>query len=460
MTASPATIAGDEFVRRLVEGDSNLAVERIGDEQLRQFYPLNMASDEQLQELRRSMRVKHLRANKCVFRPGESPQDAYWLLDGVLQLTDVSETRMESVTAEGGLKMPLPYMVPSAETAECVVDSRILCLQRETLNELFKGQPVEHKVRDDRQVAANSREELFAEFERLRSAQRQRISQPDEAVEGAVSTVSSTKPVPGRSQRQAPVTHYQYVTKGRAVDAKPRAVSSTDLKQAFAALERHSGYRKLKLNVRAECLMHCESVQYEAEQLVVEQNQAADFWYLILQGECKVEFQAGEARFPVNAYKRGDTFGEDGLITGLPRNASVIANTSMQVLRLPVDNFKRLLEGELVRAVSAADINSDEDALWVDLRLPNERSNQVIKAGLEIPWPVFRSHPFPDNDGKRRVYLVAEQEINAKPLAYMMRKFGFDAYYVAGGFAKLPETFLEARSFNHRPAPGGVVRLV
>jgi voltage-gated potassium channel len=83
---------------------------------------------------------------------------------------------------------------------------------------------------------------------------------------------------------------------------------------------------------------------------VVRQGQPGDSMFFIAEGE--VEVQAGAARIRLRA---GQFFGEMALISGAPRNATVVAATPARLLRLDVVDFRELAarQPELLQVIEA-----------------------------------------------------------------------------------------------------------
>ena len=91
-----------------------------------------------------------------------------------------------------------------------------------------------------------------------------------------------------------------------------------------------------------------------AEGPVFEEDDPSDGLFVINRGTAKVtkSSQLGETEAVLNLLKSGDSFGEIGLVDGLPRTATVTAMAPMECWFLSRDAFLKILEERPKIAVS------------------------------------------------------------------------------------------------------------
>ncbi len=75
--------------------------------------------------------------------------------------------------------------------------------------------------------------------------------------------------------------------------------------------------------------------------IVVQQGKPANSFYVILDGRARVT--RGRSGRTVRKLKHGDHFGELALLAGGPRTATVIADTSLDTVRIRRPAFRKLL---------------------------------------------------------------------------------------------------------------------
>lgn len=104
-----------------------------------------------------------------------------------------------------------------------------------------------------------------------------------------------------------------------------------------------TGYPAAVLN---EFAQKVESQTYEAGEVLITQGDVGDRFFVVRDGICDVYLRDADGTQTRGEPKhRGDFFGETALITGEPRNATVIARGSVEVLTLDKENFQRALDG-------------------------------------------------------------------------------------------------------------------
>lgn len=137
-------------------------------------------------------------------------------------------------------------------------------------------------------------------------------------------------------------------------------------------------------------MFHCmQHVRYPAGTRVVRQGEPGDAFFVIVDGQCRVECEQPDLPAVVAAtLGPGDCFGEDALLSGNPRNASVIAATDVTLLQMRQIDFKRLLSVSWTRRLSGYDASeriAAGNACWLDVRPASEQRTRPPESALWIP---------------------------------------------------------------------------
>lgn len=92
-----------------------------------------------------------------------------------------------------------------------------------------------------------------------------------------------------------------------------------------------------------------QPVDVKAGERVIRQGDAGDWFYVIVEGRCRIEHQGSHPRaLTLAEFGPGDCFGEEALIGGLPRNASAVMLDDGRLMRLARRDFVELLNEPLL----------------------------------------------------------------------------------------------------------------
>jgi len=97
--------------------------------------------------------------------------------------------------------------------------------------------------------------------------------------------------------------------------------------------------------VVAESASKAELLTFAPGELVVREGDAADRFFMIIKGQAEATRRGADgAQAVLNQLGPGDYFGEIGLLKNAPRNATVRAKTSLEVMAMDQAAFTRLME--------------------------------------------------------------------------------------------------------------------
>ena len=136
----------------------------------------------------------------------------------------------------------------------------------------------------------------------------------------------------------------------------------------------------------------------------------------------------------------GATFGEEALIKGEPRNATVRMTTAGRVLRLGKEDFDRLLRSQLVHEISADQARRDVDfrgAVFIDCRFEEEWELWRLKNARHVPLDEIRERSR-GLDPKREYIVYCRTGRRSRAAAFLMRQVGLNAVALKGGIAEWP----------------------
>jgi formylglycine-generating enzyme required for sulfatase activity/CRP-like cAMP-binding protein len=188
-------------------------------------------------------------------------------------------------------------------------------------------------------------------------------------------------------------------------------------------------------NIQA-MFMQLEEVPLKAGNEVVREGEQGEYFYLLRSGKAKVLATDNSGKTKVVAeIGPGDSFGEEALISGGKRNATVTMLTDGILMRLEQENFDRLMKDPLINWVTydeAADIVKD-GGTWLDVRLPNEHSKVSIAGSKNLPLSVLRNN-IDRLDPNDKYVTYCDNGKRSSVAAFLLSQRGFVSYVLAGGY--------------------------
>jgi signal transduction histidine kinase len=109
-----------------------------------------------------------------------------------------------------------------------------------------------------------------------------------------------------------------------------------------------------------------EPVSLRAGDILIRQGEPGDAAYMVIKGEFEVQKQTGQSLIKIDVRNPGDVVGEMALLSRAPRNATLIAKTDGEVLRIPKEAFETLLRSSTTAAMAVLH--------WVMSRLTQNES--------------------------------------------------------------------------------------
>lgn len=174
----------------------------------------------------------------------------------------------------------------------------------------------------------------------------------------------------------------------------------------------------------------------EAQQIIINQGQEGDYYYLIQHGTAQVTRVKETNGLPIILAEISDGagFGEEALVSDTKRNATVTMKTDGQLLRLKKQDFIELLKAPVISTVTMAEAKSKvtTGAVLLDVRFATEYAYDHLKGAINAPLHELRNYiPKLDKDKEYIVYCQTGRRSSAA--AFILAQFGLQALVLAGG---------------------------
>lgn len=211
-----------------------------------------------------------------------------------------------------------------------------------------------------------------------------------------------------------------------------------DVEWVFNVLS-SSTFSKLPPANANQMLAKLESIPVKAHQVIINQGEPGDYYYLIREGIATVARKDVSGKTTIlNELSAGEQFGEEALLSNAPRNATIMMKTAGVLMRLTREDFNELLTEPMLSWVeqTEADTMIGQGAGILDVRTADEYRSGAINNSLNAPLSQIRK--FADELDKSRKYVIYCQTGNRSSVAaFMLNQRGFDTVALKGGLVAL-----------------------
>lgn len=224
-----------------------------------------------------------------------------------------------------------------------------------------------------------------------------------------------------------------------AVDV--RDVDEGEAQDWMSAMLRNAAFHRIPPANIAQIIASVEQVEFAAGEDIIRQGEAGDYYYVVTDGLCQVLLKDpdGNER-ELDRIGQGQGFGEEALVSGDPRNATVRALTRASLVRLAAQDFARLLRDPLMHRANLDAMPLG--AILVDVRLPEEYARGHLAGAVSLPLRRLRSE-VRSMDASRPLIVYCDTGRRSASATFLLTERGFDARWVERG---VPESRLTSVS--------------
>jgi CRP-like cAMP-binding protein len=181
-----------------------------------------------------------------------------------------------------------------------------------------------------------------------------------------------------------------------------------------------------------------QRIDYRSGDTIIRQGDEGDYFYAIVSGRCLVTRETPLNREGIKLAElgMGDTFGEEALISGARRNATVTMTTDGTLMRLPKDDFITLLNEPMLHWVSVEEAREivASGGRWLDVRLPSEFEHCHFTDAINVPLYFVRLK-LKALDPATPYVVCCDNGRRSSAAAYVLGERGFETYVLSGGIA-------------------------
>ena len=378
-------------------------------ERLSKLEPLSNLSEERLQELVTLSTVERMPIGVSLFREGDIDNQTVYLLEGDVQLSS-ADGKVDRVLTSKQPEALYPIDDSQPRQLSCAALSRVDVLR-------VDNSVLDYMMMWDQMAAS---EEAEAEA----------LSQETKAASQAKAKSSAAK-TPQTPQAQSNQSAPQVKSADQPVPSEAPA-------QTVPADEDRSWIRKMRhimafknmppANIKG-LLEKMDTIMVETGDVIVNQGEPGDYYYVLTEGEAVVTRMVELATL-----EPGASFGEEALVSGATRNATVTMKSDGLLMRLSKDDFNALLKDPLLDRVTPDDARArvNKGAIWLDVRHAKEFAHSRLPKSINIPLHELRIR-MEELDNKKHYVCVCSTGRRSSAAAFLLVQHGFQASVLNGG---------------------------
>ena len=176
--------------------------------------------------------------------------------------------------------------------------------------------------------------------------------------------------------------------------------------------------------------------QVTSGEIIIKQGEPGDYFYMIKTGAVSVHVEMNGKVNQVAKLTAGQSFGQDALVSDLPRNATIMATAPCELGMLTEADFEDLLLSPVIEVITPAEIEEAARVQGTQVQIlnlyqPDDLQPEAAAEELAIPFMALRNHIH--EFSKEIVYVVrgpASPKINLLG-AYLLNEAGHTAYVLA-----------------------------
>lgn len=211
----------------------------------------------------------------------------------------------------------------------------------------------------------------------------------------------------------------------------------SDLRQSYEQLEDDDGdwletlltsalFNRIPPANIQQLLCRFEERQVQLGDVIVREGDEGDSCYVIKQGKAIVSRGTEPHVEVLAALEHGALFGEDALISDLPRNATVTMSSAGELMVLSKEDFTTLLKQPVLDYIDEHELadlmeNSDTGVVMLDVRSEREATTNPIQKAKVMPLSQLRNQVSKLSD--EFVYLL-QDDSRGEAAAYILSEAG------------------------------------
>lgn len=464
-------------------------------ERLARLEPISALSNERLDELAKLAYVERVSIGVSLFREGDLDNQTLYLLHGDVQLTSSDGNFDEVISSRhNSAKFPLDDSQP--RQLSCValglveflrIDNSVLdymmmwdqlAVQEELLDAHNEEIAKQVSVDDEESVEGEDGTEAAKTETKINSGDSEAAEQPEGEAKAFASVVSPDNTTPPNSPDQNSLDQSSSKQNGSVKNdsaeslaeeesnteeiplAEKQANSDSNLpdsdtpnhlendsannppieKGAWMRRMRHiMAFKSLPPANIKELLERMESIKVKKGERIVSQGEEGDSFYVLTDGNAQVTRTIELAEL-----KAGASFGEESLVSGGQRNASITMTTDGVLMKLSKQDFDNLLKEPMLNRVSPDEGRNRafKGDRWLDVRHASEYHHSHLHNANNMPLHEIRMRMV-ELDKTKHYICYCNTGRRSSAAAFILAQAGYKVSVLNGGVRVMPQDLVK-----------------
>ncbi|VAX05823.1 hypothetical protein MNBD_GAMMA25-607 [hydrothermal vent metagenome] len=399
--------------------------EKLQRQHLKCFEPLGELSDARLDELLSLVYTEKFSMGASLFREGDIENQTMYLLSGDVQLSS-SDGRIDSIVrhADDLARHPLDDSQPRQSSGLCITPVKVLRIDNSILDYMMMWDQVgisvelenEEKIRE--QAGHNDENNIVDPV----------ISEKNMDEEKTVIPVKQRE-----KEDEVPDSHHIDKKAGSEQKDESHVVEApvvvTDDRAWIRKMSHIMAFKSMPPANIKYLLEKMDAHEVKQGECVVKQGDAGEYYYVLVDGKAQVTRTVELATL-----MPGRSFGEEALLSGSQRNASVTMLEDGVVMRLDKRDFDDMLKEPMLNRIvpSEARAKIAEGAHWLDIRHAKEFNHSHLPDAINIPLHELRLR-IEELDKEQSYICYCRTGHRSSAAAFLLVQNGFTATVLSGG---------------------------
>jgi len=418
--------------------------QKITIEELKNFEPISILSVERLEELQGLVDVEVLGVGVTLFREGDVDNQSVYLIDGDVQMSSVSDQSLNTILTHkvNDAKHPLAEGQPRQSTCTAMTITKVLRIDNSILDYMLTWDQLAVAEEVEKEPEIKETKEPAIEETLVIETQEEAASSDDAAandlsVDNLTANVANTSATNLEDSTNKVSTTEASIVESAAIESE--SSNKEDGRNWIRRMRHIMAFKNMPPANIKSLLQKMETISVDENEVVIQQGSPGDYYYVLTEGKALVTRTVELATLGA-----GSSFGEEALLSGSKRNASVTMKTSGQLMRLAKADFNELLKEPLLDRVTPdeAQVRVAKGDIWLDVRHVTEFVHSHLQNALNIPLHELRLR-MKELDKEQNYICYCGTGRRSSAAAFLLVQNGFKVVVLIGGVQKIPQFLIK-----------------